>query len=266
MLKNLFRKGIIFILEWEARLVLKKYKPSIIAVTGSVGKTSTKDAIYEVVASKYHTKKSKKSYNSELGVPLAILGLETGWNSPLLWIQNCWKGLLLLILKNHYPTWLVLEVGVDRPGDMARISHWLNPSVVVITKFADIPPHVEFFDSPEAVYAEKWHLALSLQKGGTLIINGDDERLIAYAQKDSHLKTISYGFSPTAELRATDLHIQYEEDHSPKGITFKAVDETTEVPVHLNETVGYGHVYSALAALLVGKTLDINMVELFRGK
>jgi len=260
MLKNIFKKGITFILEWEARLVLKKYKPSIIAITGSVGKTSTKDAIYEVIRSKYHARKSEKSYNNELGVPLTILNLETGWNSPLIWIKNCFKGLLLIILKNHYPAWLVLEVGVDRPGDMKRITRWLSPSIVVITRFAEIPPHVEFFDNPEHLYDEKWHLSNSLKKGGTLIVNNDDKILLSYTEKHREIKTLSYGLSSGASLHATDLHITYASGHIPKGITFKAINNKNEVPINLSGTIGYGHVYAVLAALLVGNELDINLV------
>src|SRR3989344_7462839 len=100
-MKSFLKTIITAILRAEARLVLRKYKPVIIAVTGSVGKTSAKDAIYEVLADSFLTRKSEKSYNSELGVPLTILGCATGWGNPLKWFANIFEGLALLFLKDH---------------------------------------------------------------------------------------------------------------------------------------------------------------------
>ncbi|MDE2172892.1 MAG: hypothetical protein KGJ33_03035, partial [Patescibacteria group bacterium] len=86
---NLIKKFIIMILTWEARLILNTYKPFIVAVTGSVGKTSTKDAIYEVLKheSRY-VRKSEKSMNSELGLPLTIIGAANAWHNAVGWSRN----------------------------------------------------------------------------------------------------------------------------------------------------------------------------------
>ena len=78
LMKTSFKKIIAYILRTEARLVLYKYKPKIIAITGSVGKTSTKDAVYAVFSKVSHVRKSEKSFNSEIGLPLTILGF-TKW-------------------------------------------------------------------------------------------------------------------------------------------------------------------------------------------
>ena len=88
MIKEIFKKIIAKSLEAEARLILKKYQPKVIAVTGSVGKTSTKDAIYSVIARSFHARKSEKSFNSDIGVPLTILGCNNAWNNPLKWLKN----------------------------------------------------------------------------------------------------------------------------------------------------------------------------------
>jgi len=92
-MKIFFRKIITYILLAEAKLVLRKYKPKIISITGSIGKTSTKDAVYAVISKFAYVRKSEKSYNSEIGLPLTVLGCPNGWNSPLLWIKNILKGL-----------------------------------------------------------------------------------------------------------------------------------------------------------------------------
>ena len=88
MFKQVFKKIIVSIIETEARIVLKKYEPKIVAVTGSVGKTSTKDAIFTVMSAFFYTRKSEKSFNSDLGVPLTILGCPNGWSNPFVWMKN----------------------------------------------------------------------------------------------------------------------------------------------------------------------------------
>src|SRR5579859_7278883 len=82
-MKTLFKKIIVFILTWEARLIIRRRRPSIIAVTGSVGKTSTKDAIYAGLCELARVRKSEKSYNNEIGIPLTILGRPNAGQNPL---------------------------------------------------------------------------------------------------------------------------------------------------------------------------------------
>jgi len=97
MTKNFLKKIVINILTWQARIVLVRYKPKIIAVTGSVGKTSTKDAIFTVLSKFKTVRKTQKSYNSEIGIPLTILGCPNGWNSPVVWFENIIRGFILIL-------------------------------------------------------------------------------------------------------------------------------------------------------------------------
>ena len=85
---QILKKIIVFILTVESRLILLKYKPFIIAVTGSVGKTATKDAIFCALSSTGHIRKSEKSLNSEFGLPLTIIGVPTAWRSLSGWTEN----------------------------------------------------------------------------------------------------------------------------------------------------------------------------------
>src|SRR3990172_6088648 len=87
-MKTTLKKIITYILQIESRLVIWRYKPKIIAITGSVGKTSTKDAVYAVLSEVAYVRKSEKSYNSEIGLPLTILGIPNGWNNPLVEEKN----------------------------------------------------------------------------------------------------------------------------------------------------------------------------------
>lgn len=261
--KEIAKQIIVTILTWEARLVLKKYKPQIIAVTGTVGKTSTKDAIFEVLSTQTFARKSEKSYNSEFGVPLAILGRSTGWRNPFAWMSILFEGVLLIIFKNHYPKSLVLEVGTDHPGDIARITRWLKPDVVVVTRMSNVPVHVEFFDSPEAVLAEKANLVKALKPEGTLVLNSDDN-IVLSMKKHTKAHVHTFGFGEESMLWASNEEIIYEHNR-PVGIAFKVEHGGNTYPVTLYNTIGHQYIYHALAALSVGVVTGLNFVNMIEG-
>ena len=209
-------------LQWEAGTVLKKYQPKIIAITGSVGKTSTKDAIFSVLADSFNVRKSEKSFNSQIGVPLTILGCQNGWNNPFIWLQNLIKGIILIALKIQYPEWLVLEVGADSPGGIKNISEWLRPDILVITRFGKTPVHIEFFESVDELIEEDGALIDSLKRKGILILNSDDEDVRAFKNKSSS-KTITYGTEGGSDIFASNYRVMYGIDKKgkfPTGIQF----------------------------------------------
>src|SRR3989344_3018306 len=152
---KIFLKSIVVsILTWQARAVLRKYKPKIVAVTGSVGKTSAKTAIAAACSSRF-VRASLRSYNSELGVPLTILGETSGFNNPFRWLAVIFSGIGQVLFNNPYPEILVLEVGADRPGDIKKIAEWLKPDVAVMTALGTTPAHVEF-RSEERRVGKEW--------------------------------------------------------------------------------------------------------------
>jgi UDP-N-acetylmuramoyl-tripeptide--D-alanyl-D-alanine ligase len=260
-MKNTLKKIIAKILEIEAWSIIKKYKPKIIAITGSVGKTSTKDAIYSVISKSFHARKSEKSFNSDIGVPLTILGCNNAWNDPIKWLQNICHGLSLIIFRHSYPEWLVLEVGADRPGDIKKIAKWLKPDVVVVTKFSKVPVHIEYFKDKNAVVLEKGFLVNALKHDGTLILNSDDEAAFAFKNKTEN-KVITYGLEGNTEVRATNYSVYYSEKTAePFGIYFKVEYAGNCLPVKIIGTLGMNNIYSCLAALSVGISLGLNLVE-----
>src|SRR3990167_3860048 len=115
-MKKLLKKIVIFILALEAKWALNKHRPRVVAITGSVGKTSTKEMVFSVLSPRYSTWKSEKSFNSELGLPLSILGLPNEWGSASGWLKNIIKGIAVIFTRS-YPEWLVLEGGA---GDRER--------------------------------------------------------------------------------------------------------------------------------------------------
>jgi UDP-N-acetylmuramoyl-tripeptide--D-alanyl-D-alanine ligase len=260
-MKALLKPFIAVALQWEAKRVLRKYKPHVVAVTGSVGKTSTKDAIYTILASAVYVRKSEKSFNSEIGIPLTIIGQPNAWLNPLGWIRNLLEGLSLILLRNHYPKWLVLEVGADRPGDIQKVAGWLYPDIVVVTRLPDVPVHVEFFDSPEAVIDEKSYLPRALRPGGVLILNADDDRASRFRELGEEVTVLTYGFKAGADIHAAHEHIVYE-NGVPVGMSSKVDYRGSSVPITVRGALGRQSLYAILAALAVGASQGQNLVDM----
>lgn len=266
-MKQIAKKIIVSILETEARIILKKYNPFIIAITGSVGKTSTKDAIYTVLAgTPSYVRKSQKSFNSEIGVPLTILGCENGWSNPLLWIRNILHGLELILLKSKYPDCLVLEVGADHPGDIQRITKWLQPNVVVITKISAVPVHVEFFPSRDHLLKEKSYLVKALKKGGTAVLSEDDEDVRNMIQGMTQ-HCITFGVRHSATVNVSHDSIVYEEREGvkiPIGMSFKLNNGGNSLPVMAHGVLGIQQIYPYLAAAAVGISRNIILTDIIK--
>lgn len=262
-MKKFFKKIIIFIITWQAKLVLARYHPKVIAITGSVGKTTTKDAIFTVLSKFKKVRKSEKSFNSEIGVPLTILGVPNAWSNIYDWIMNIIEGFSLILFKNPYPEYLVLEVGVGKPGDIKYVAPWLRPDVVVVTAFPDKPVHVEFFSNVEHIIEEKSSLVEHMRKDGTLILNHDDSKVYALHSK-FNIKTISYGTNENATYRATHPMYVYKYKNGRKilnGINFKLEHAGNTFPVNLPYALGMHFVGQALASIAVASVFDCDLLK-----
>ncbi|MEX2029243.1 MAG: UDP-N-acetylmuramoyl-tripeptide--D-alanyl-D-alanine ligase [Candidatus Paceibacterota bacterium] len=259
-MKTFFKKIITYILQIESRLVLYKYKPKIVAITGSVGKTSTKDAVYAVLSKISHVRKSEKSYNSEIGLPLTILGVPNGWNSPVLWLRNIFKSLWLFLTPHQYPKWLVLEVGIGKPNDMRRTASWLQTDVVIVTAIGETPAHIEFFNSRKDIIEEKSQLIRTLKKDGLLILNADDEDVSQMRTQTKNI-TITYGFKGGADVLGSADSIFYDEKSKPGGLIFRVDEEGNSFPVVIEGVFGRNHAYASLGALALTSRLKFNVLS-----
>ena len=259
-MKTTFKKIISSILQIESRLVLWKYKPKIVAITGSVGKTSTKDALYAVISGMSYVRKSEKSYNSEIGLPLTILGCPNGWNDPSIWLRNVLKGLWLFVWPHKYPKWLVLEVGIGKPGDMKKTASWIKTDVVIITTIGETPVHIEFFKSRDHLVEEKSKLIKTLKKDGLLVLNADDQSVLDMKTKSKN-RTITYGFKDGADVLASGDSIFYEDAGEPKGIIFRVDYRGSSLPVIIEGVFGRNHVYASLASLAFCYGEKLNMLD-----
>lgn len=262
-MSTLFKTIVVFILTWEARAVLARHKPQIIAVTGSIGKTTTKDAIFAaLVSGGLHARKSEKSFNSEVGVPLAVLGCENAWKNPFLWAWNIMRGLAVIVAPS-YPRWLVLEVGADRPGDIAHTARWLRPDVAVLTGIPDVPVHVEYFESPRAVVREKKQLAAHLKPGGRVILNADDPNLSTLRDEYAEV-CVTYGVSSRFDYTGLGYEIRYE-GGAPVGVRFTAAHGQETAQVSLDGAVGYPRAYAGLAALAAAGIAGVDLATAAAG-
>jgi UDP-N-acetylmuramoyl-tripeptide--D-alanyl-D-alanine ligase len=258
-MKNTLKSIVVYILTLEAKILLRRHKPIIIAVTGSVGKTSMKDAIYSILKKFHSARKSDKSFNSDIGVPLAVLGLPNAWNNPFLWLKNIIDGFLIAFFSREYPKYLVLEAGVDRPGDMKKLASWLSPDIAVLTRFPNVPVHVEFFDSSEAVIEEKMNLVKALHPDGVLIYNHDDEDIDAQISGVRH-QAVGYGRYLNTQYNATNDQIIYNDD-IPIGIGFNLEHVGENVEVRAIGAVGLPLVYTYTGAIAVAAQCGISMQD-----
>ena len=245
-MKSIFKRITIGILTYEAKLVLAKYKPKIVAITGSVGKTGTKEALFSTLNKTFFVRRNEINLNNEISVPLTILDCPNGCNNPFSWFKNFLRGLSLIVFKHQYPQWLILEIGAERPGDIEKTSKWLKTDIVIITRLGDTPAHVEFFDSIEHLVKEKSFLIDSLKENGLLVLNGDDNRISKLKSKGKH-KTISYGFSKQVQVIAGKTRILYKKGQ-PAGFSFELKEGADTMSVKLKNVIGKHHIYVALAA------------------
>jgi len=183
-MEYMLKKFLQIILRSLAIRALNRYHPKVIGITGSVGKTSTKEAIYCVLSGKYKCRRNQKNYNNEIGVPLTILGCESGKKNPLVWLKVILHGLLLGYgPKASYPEIIILEMGADHPGDIEYLVKFTRPIIGLVTAVG--PVHLEFFHKIQSVAEEKGKLIKALPVSGWAILNIDDDLVVPMRESTS---------------------------------------------------------------------------------
>lgn len=262
-MKAIIRKLIIAVLTLEAKLLMKKNASKVILVAGSVGKTSTKDAIYDALSGSVSIRKNKKSLNSDFGVPLAILGLQTRWGSLFGWIEAVVIGAWRVLSGYGKTEWIVLEVGADHPGDVRSIVSWLKPSIAVLTRMGELPVHIEFFGSRGDLVQEDLQIAYGLSRDGVLVTNADDPDF-ADVHTEHDPRVIRYGKNKDAVVRAHRFTYLVEKG-KVQGIRFAITVAGQDYELTRSGVVGEHHMYPAMAAVAVALALDVPVVSAVEG-
>lgn len=251
------------ILAWLARRTIQIHTPVIVGVTGSVGKTSTRDAIAVVLRKKFSVRTPEKNYNNEIGLPLTILGIPHHERDILRWAFSLVGAFFrTLIPRSDYPDVLVLEYGIDRPLDMDTLLGIARPDIAVVTKIGDVPVHVEFFRDAAHVAEEKAKLITSLRDDGIAVLNHDDQLVLRMREKTKS-KVVTYGKSLNADVRVMNSEFHTKESTTfanvPDGISFKIQYKGAVTPALLEHGLGAPQVYAAGAAAAVGVLMQMDM-------
>lgn len=263
-MKSFVKKYLLAALRCEARLALARRRPRIVAITGSVGKTSTKDAIACGLAPFFSVRKSARSYNSDFGVPLTILGLKNAVRNPVWWCKNLLLGAVRALWPEKGLDWLVLEVGAGEPGDIKKFAGLLSPDIVVVTRFPAVPVHVEYFSSPEAVISEKTELVRAVREGGTLVLNADDELVRSLKSVFPNLQAILFSTSTDADVRGSNYEVVYkgkEAARFPAGFRFTVTAGGKTFPIELLGILGAHLILPVLAAFAVAVALELDLAR-----
>lgn len=252
-MKKFLRKSVLFLLKILAMKRLKKFKGKVIAVTGSIGKTSTKEAIYSVLNSRFKVKASKKSMNSEFGLLLTILDVESGYSSAYKWSWLLVKAIYNSFLKDHAEV-LLLEFGVDKAGDMDFLTSMVKPDIAVMTNV--FPVHMEAgqFDSLQAIFDEKRKIVDNMSQDGVAVLNADNPFLAMFAEKREKKNTVTYGTSDRAMFRADNVEL------SKNGVKFILNFEDKKYEIK-SSVLGEYQVYVLLPAIVCGKLLGMTIED-----
>lgn len=251
------------VLAFWAKAIIRKYHPKVIGITGSVGKTSTKEVTAFVLAHKFRVRASIKNYNNEFGLPFSIIGVESPGKNIWGWIQVFWKiKKLLLIRDKNYPEILILEMGVDREGDMDYLLSIVKPDIGVLTNVSQ--SHLEYFGSLEKIKKEKAKLLKNLNKDGLAILNFDNKNL-QDLPREIKSKCWLYGLGEGVDFLAKDVSLTLPADLLSGefyGINFKLEHQGSVLPIILPGAISYPAVHSSLVALAIGLYLNLNLIEI----
>jgi len=215
-------------LQTLATAVRKLWGKPLIGVTGSAGKTTTKEAIAHVLATRFRVLKSEGNFNNHFGLPLMLLKLEAEHDLA------------------------VIEMGMSHAGEIRALAKIAQPEIGVVTNVG--PVHLEFFDSLAGIARAKYELIESLPASGTAVLNADDEYVSQFG-RDFKGAVVAYGTNLTADVRAEDVR-----SGGTGGSEFDVVTTAERAHTRL-PLVGEHNVLNALAAVAVALTRGMKLTE-----
>jgi UDP-N-acetylmuramoyl-tripeptide--D-alanyl-D-alanine ligase len=246
--KRLFKSLIQYYLKLLTKFVLWRHKPFIIAIAGTTGKTTVKEYILKFLREKYGEKEVRgnpRSYNTEIGLPLAILYIESGESSFWKWVKILFQAKMKAIFSRKFPSKLVLELGVEKKGDMEYLLEMVKPDIAIVTNIEASYTYPN--SSLDIVFDEMKTLVEKVPGKGTILLNNDDARLKGLA-KFSKAKVITYGLDEASLARAEGLETGIE------GQSFEFAFENQREEVKIKK-YGRHFVYAWIIAKVVKSIL-----------
>ena len=246
-----------------ARIILKRYKPDIIAITGSIGKTGTKEACFSVLKNKFRVRRSLRNYNTEIGVPLTIIGVKNQPGRSLFrwsWVFIRAVGIILIPFI-QYPKILILEMAADKPGDIPYFMSFIKPHISIITTLS--PVHLANFSKFSQIIAEKRRIVEKLSAEGFAILNFDDDRVRELSTK-TKAKIMSYGLKDdNADVRTEAAKVIFKDGQL--GLYFKLLYKGTATPVFVKELAASHQIHNLLSAAACGIIYKLTPLEVAEG-
>jgi len=250
-MKNFLKKIVLRMLKAMAKYRLKRFKGKIVGITGSIGKSSTKDAVFTVLNTQFKVKKTKKNMNSDFGLCLTILDIESGFSSATKWSWFLIKGLFNCMMKDHSEI-LLLEFGIDKPGDMDFLASVVKPDMVIFTGVSPVHMAEGQFSNLEEIFAEKHKLIEAMREHGVAVLNLDNELLRDLAKKRGRKSTVTYGKEHEADFWAGQIK------QNLQGINFVLHHDNRHYDVHAN-VVGEYQVFVLMPAIICGVLMGMTL-------
>lgn len=200
--------------------------PLMVGITGTNGKTTTKELVYAVLSAKFKTHKNIKNYNNEIGVPFALLEMH----------------------KDHEAA--VIEMGMNHSGEIERLSMMVQPHIGIITNIG--AGHLEFLESVEGVAYAKSEILKGMKKGSTLIVNRETEcfHIVSGLCEEAGIKMVTFGLNPDADI--------FPDSYKPGIDTMEIVYKNTVVKVPL---YGRHNAYNIMAAIALAESTGVSIED-----
>jgi len=253
--KLIFRRFVVWALGLSSKILLFRHKPEVIGITGSAGKTSTKEFIAKLLDIDFNILAPKGGYNTEIGAPLALFeeDVPKDINSVFGWLGLLARTLKKAITSKHYPEKIIVEMGADKPDDIKKLCKIFKPRVGIV--LAVLPTHLLEFKTIIGVFREKSQLAQATPADGKLFLNWDDERVREMATL-TKTEVVFFGQENKDGYVASNLEsdIKYLSFNlsGPRGIQ-------TDIKVRL---YGKQMVYPILSAISVALENNISLAKI----
>lgn len=253
------------LLEKTAKALIKRYKPIVICVTGSVGKTSVKNAIASTLNESFVIRKTPKNINNDFGIAISVIGrFEFKEGFPAL-LKILVYGLKQLYIINRFPEILVIEVGAGKIGEIERVSKWLKPDILVITNLPDKPSHLGIFGSKEKIIREKKFLADVMNPNGLMFID-DSEKNMDNFTNNFLGRVMKYDSRKFVDK--SDYKIIYKKNSGytmPVGISFRLDVYGEDNTFQFKDFIGKQNIKAILISKLIAEELDCKKNNILKG-